>query len=525
MITKSSKKLLFLCSLITFTVGTSYTLANTKMTPIINYVLLADEPNAQAEYKYSKNTGPDKNPLKGWNSGWYNRDRDEASVGFQYIPWRVFEPDNDDFSGTKDAIENIINRDGSKGRHLILRIYCDWAGTHDITRPNKEWLGRSDGCPEWMYDEVGVDHITGIDRGVKRYDKATPLLPTVTDFNDSKYLGQAEQIIAKFAELYNDDPRIFTIQMGILGYWGEWHTFGSNLDENSGYVIDKYNKSYTISDDAKRTVIDAYQNAFTQSKIVGRYPSDSILSGEDNIGFHNDFFMPFRGNSASFDQEIEDNMFWKNGPVGGEAPPEFNRQNNADTDVNRKAVFTTERGLEMIETGHYTTMLLEKPTDPDELSGYMYLHRKMGYNYQIEKAVFAPNLPEKSELNLSLFINNIGVAPIYYSWDVEFALLDNDNNALALNEADNYDLQSIMPTDISQIDGRIDTSHLSRGQYRLGVRVIQPNSQINKDERWKLLARNTYIEFSNDIETIEGYWNEDNALQGGWSILGSVRID
>ena len=66
------------------------------------------------EYTYPKNDGPYKNPLKGWNTGWW-KDYDYASVGFQYIKWKDFEPTNDNFN--YDYIEEVINRPGSVGRH------------------------------------------------------------------------------------------------------------------------------------------------------------------------------------------------------------------------------------------------------------------------------------------------------------------------------------------------------------------------------------------------------------------------
>lgn len=303
---------------------------------------------------------------------------------------------------------------------------------------------------------------------------------------------------------------------------GEWHTFGSNLDPNLGYVTDMYNNSYTISEQAKRTIIDTYQREFTRSRLVGRYPPDTILVDEGNVGFHDDFFMPFRNESSSFDEAVEENMLWKNGPIGGEAPPEFAHGDQGDT--NREAVFTTERGVEMIESGHYTTMLLDKPSESDELLGYMNLHRKMGYNYQIDKALFVPQV-SNTKLDVLLFINNIGVAPIYYSCDVEFALLKSNDTPVRISEALYYDLQNIMPSDITQIDGRIDISNLDSGECSLGVRIIQPGAQNSKDNEWGLLARNTYIEFSNNIETIEGFWNSNNVLEGSCSILGNVKID
>ncbi|MFK7996482.1 MAG: hypothetical protein AB8B87_20255, partial [Granulosicoccus sp.] len=51
------------------------------------------KPSASLDHTYAKNDGPFKNPLKGWNSGWDGgNDHPESSVGFQYIPWKDFEP-------------------------------------------------------------------------------------------------------------------------------------------------------------------------------------------------------------------------------------------------------------------------------------------------------------------------------------------------------------------------------------------------------------------------------------------------
>ena len=96
------------------------------------------------EYTYPKNDGPYKNPLKGWNTGWW-KDYDYASVGFQYVKWKDFEPTNGNFN--YDYIEEVINRPGSAGRHVILRLYVDWYGEDEV----------SDGGPSWLYNEIGVE--------------------------------------------------------------------------------------------------------------------------------------------------------------------------------------------------------------------------------------------------------------------------------------------------------------------------------------------------------------------------------
>ena len=496
-----------------------------KMAPI-HYLLMTDVAAGELiEHQYTKNTGPDKNPLKGWNSAWWHEGREETSVGFQYIPWRLFEPANGVFD--KSAVEEIINRPGSKGRHIILRINCDWAGLHDVTAPYVTWQGRSADCPEWMYNEVGVAHITGMDRGVLDYNKENTILPRVTDFNSSAYLVQAEQVIAKLAEFYDGDPRIYAIQLGILGYWGEWHAHGSNLDPDEGYEIDMYSNAYIISDESKQTVYDAYREEFSSVRLMARYPDESILENVNDIGFHNDFFMPERNENTDFENDVIAREGWKQGPIGGEAPPEFGEVNREDgyIDPDQTIVLTTSRGMEMIEAAHYTTMLIDHtPEDDDLFEGYMTLHRKMGYNYQIESALFAESLNQGQVLDIALAINNIGVAPFYYDWRVEYALLDSNNQPVVTAEASDYNLRNMMPESVTSINGQIATVNTAKGDYRVGIRIIQPGSQNDKVEQWKLLARNTYIVFSNDIPVVEGGWNNNNALIGGWSILGPVTI-
>ena len=148
----------------------------------------------------------------------------------------------------------------------------------------------------------------------------------------------------------------------------------------------------------------------------------------------------------------------------------------------------------------------------------------MGYNYQIEKCRFKERVLTDELLSIELEIINIGVAPMYYDWDIEFGILSNEKKLLKIFETD-YKTSGILPGDKNIF--RVDESlpNLSKGKYNLGVRIVQPNSQNEKSDIWKLDSRNTYILFSNEIEVINGYWNSQNALEGGWSILGDFKIE
>ena len=143
--------------------------------------------------------------MKGWNTGWW-KDYDYASVGFQYIKWKDFESTNDSFN--YDHIEEVINRPGSAGRHLILRLYTDWYGDNEI----------SDGGPDWLYDQIGVERLR--DENAKY----------ITNFNNEKYLSEAKKAINALSLRYDSDPRIYAFQIGLIGYWGEWHSYGYSGD-------------------------------------------------------------------------------------------------------------------------------------------------------------------------------------------------------------------------------------------------------------------------------------------------------
>ena len=148
----------------------------------------------------------------------------------------------------------------------------------------------------------------------------------------------------------------------------------------------------------------------------------------------------------------------------------------------------------------------------------------MGYNYQIEKCKFKERLLTYELLSIELEINNIGVAPMYYDWDVEFGILSDENELLKIIETD-YKITNILPGD--NVFFRVEKSiaDFLKGKYKIGVRIVQPGSQIKKPEVWKLDSRNAYILFSNEIEVINGYWNDLNAIEGGWSILGEFDIE
>ena len=438
-------------------------------------------------HTYPFTDGPNKNPMKGWNSGWWN-DYESATVGFQYLKWKDFEPTDGNFDF--DAVENVIQRPGSQGRHIILRLYTDWFGNEET----------SDAGPSWVYNDYGVERLQA------------PNGKYITNYNHPNYITQAIEAIEALANHYDNDPRMYSIQLGVLGYWGEWHD----------YSFDDPN--FEIEENTMNQILAAYNNLFATSRVMGRYPWREPLASVNTIGFHNDFFGPF-DHSNDFDDAVFLGNKWLEGPIGGEIPPNVS-QSEYDT------MYATSTGMNMINKGHYSTMQAGDNSRPciddpngSNCAGFMAMHRKMGYNFQIEAALFAESVTQSDDLAIEVAISNVGVAPMYYDWDVQFALLDQNNQPIEIFETP-FDLTSILPEDVSYtISVTASINSIPEDDYQLAIRLIQPEADSDKTDSWQLNARNTYILFSNEIPIIEGAWNTNNALVGGWSILGTITID
>ncbi|EFC37877.1 predicted protein [Naegleria gruberi] len=110
------------------------------------------------------------------------------------------------FSAT---LEPYLNNVKSRKRQAIFRIYLDY--------PNC--------CPDGQYNTGVPDFLlTG----------ANPVTFTSypdygggksPDYSNERLVSSIEQLIAELARKYDGDNRIAYVQVGILGYWGEFHTY------------------------------------------------------------------------------------------------------------------------------------------------------------------------------------------------------------------------------------------------------------------------------------------------------------
>ena len=353
------------------------------------------------------------NPLRGFytNYEWGNPINDfPSSLEFSYIPLSSLMSGPSTFT-FDSGLEPLLEQSEARNHQLVLRPYIDYPG-------------KDSGLPSYLEGKVSMTHYDEHGGGKS------------PDYNNTELQLSILNFIEAFGKNYDGDSRIAVIQLGLLGFWGEWHT----------WPYEHLSPTNTFQSD----VINAYSNSFNSTMLQLRYPILDSPSLE--IGFHDDSFAHSTIGSpewfflnrlnASGAQER-----WRNVSIGGELRPELQWsifEDEYQLSENHQDFFNC------IEQTH-TSMLLNFGLFNGGLNSTSESNRarkaslSMGYALHVSSASL-----NGSELSIS--IENRGVAPFY----PELFLFVNDIHG----ERVNLKVPKITP-DQGSLVLKIETSSLS----------------------------------------------------------------
>ena len=433
---------------------------------------------------------PLDNPLKGFARFYFPGD-DENSGYPRSLAWSYFGL-SEVMTGATDCgtynwsiVDNALNEIASYGNQAAIRFYMEYPGGTG-SHPGNAIPHCFDG------------HVT--------YRNNT-YWGTVSPDYDSPYLLDAvTRFIAAFGARYDGDPRIGFINLGIVGLWGEWHTWPFDTDTSDGYP----NLMPTDADAAK--IIQAYDTAFNKTKLEIRYPdSAGGAANARDIGYHDDSFCYREGSplagvtlpqslggadyaqlQRALNQGVENK--WITDSMGGEVRPEI--QSSAFTSWpggsgqvdNMKACIELEHTTWKINQ----TSQSYSSSDPNVAAAV----RLMGYDLTATHAYF-PNSATGSA-TVGVTIANNGVAPFYYPWTVSLGLKDS-SGAVVKTWDTPWDLRTVMPLKIrafpdwhvgadptyldygypQYFQSNVDLAGVASGSYQLVARVKNPLEAVS----------------------------------------------
>jgi hypothetical protein len=424
--------------------------------------------------------GAINNPLKGF------RDFKQDGHGLlkrQYIKWNEIEV------CAEDTVERIIAHTRkiteTKGRRfedlnvkLVPRVYLDWDGA-----PGKQ---------HWPAD-----------------------LHTF-DYDSPAFQARLKALVAKLGQAWDEDPRIFAVQMGLIGHFGEHHNPAPTAEQ-------------------RRLLTEAFQKAFKNKPVLVRHNDTEFM--EAGFGIYYDTFAnldrePPAGPKDQFPWQatfVYSNV-WKHAPIEGEV--EYNWQKQRASAKPEQTFGRTPdetmtvpayRGYMIDKIRRYHASYLGwisgyNAANPDVLAGAAELQKAFGYRFVLDSASYPLAVQPGKQLTVKLAVRNTGSAPFYLDWPVAVALLDPATRKPAWSAPlRGVDIRKWLPGEdwdsaafayrrpaVPQHDEGLATlpQDIKPGQYLLALAILDRQGGMMPSARFAI----------------------ENYFRGGWHPLGFVGI-
>ena len=404
--------------------------------------------------------GPLDNPLKGYclytNAGKIHR---PYSMVFQYVSWKELEPVEGRYAFEAWERKKWLHPRAT-GKHVVLRVYVDY--------PTK-----ISGLPDWLRAKGVTEKVYKAHGGGKS-----------PDYNHPQMVLALERLIAAMGKRYNTHPRVAFIQLGLLGFWGEWHTYPR--------------EELFASEATQHRVLRAYLKAFPDKQLMARY-ADGTLAKYHSIGFHDDMFPEDTDNGKDWSflarmRRAGQIDSWKQTVVGGEMVP-----NAARKWLGKRWELTRE----MVDRSHFSWVgpygpALETETSDTFIARSDQLVRQMGYQFRLTEIRRSRSVVPGAQCTVILQGVNEGVAPFYYPWPIKLAWLDAQGTVLSSVQLKD-DIRKWLPGKFGV--ETVLTAPVKSGTYRLGFGIEDP---------WK---KKPVVRLANKLPLIRG-----------WTILGQIEI-
>ncbi len=335
--------------------------------------------------------GAINNPLKGFRE---YKPNGYGLLERKYIKWSDIELRHG------DSVERIIAHTNKitniKGKRfedlnikLVPRVFLDWNGELNSNKGSQQ---------HWPAD-----------------------LQTF-DYDSPEFQQRIKALVAKLGQAWDEDPRIFAVQMGIIGRFGEHH-----------------NPAPT---EAQRHLLaDAFKKAFKHKPVLVRHNDPEFMNA--GFGIYYDTFAnisrePPDGPKDQFPWQAMNvhRDIWKHAPIEGEV--EYNWQMQRKEAKPEETFGRTPD--ETMKVPAYRRFMIDKircyhasylgwinnydQSDSDVLAGAAEVQKAFGYRFVIDSVSYPLSVEPGVKLPVKLTVRNTGSAPFYLDWPVAVGLLD-----------------------------------------------------------------------------------------------------
>ncbi len=280
--------------------------------------------------------------------------------------------------------------------------------------------------------------------------------------SDSIFLQEHAAFMTALGNRYDGHPDIDSVDIGSVGWWGEWHFFAAS-------------PSVTLPNvSTLRTIIDQYRSAFSTTSLVAQLENVDGLTYavSHGTGFRGDCLgnvpnqmqLLYEPNIAAAHAENA----WQNGPINFETC--WNISYWVSQGFNLRYIFDWALAHHISGIANKNSMVPNSAIPEVER-----LLKRMGYRYVLRELRHPQFASAGDTITVGMNWENIGVAPSYGNYRLAFQLKA-VSGALAGTFVTPQQIKSWMPGAF-QVDSSLSLPvGLQPGFYTLTVGVVDPVS-------------------------------------------------
>ncbi len=372
----------------------------------------------------------------------------KCSIAYFRFYWDKLEPEEGRYDF--DLIDSLLDKARQAGQDLALRFM-----------PTSSANLRQ-GTPKWYMEKgKGYDYLKGGRKG------------WAPDHNEPYFLAKQEELISAFGERYNGPPNVIRMEIGSVGFWGEWHLSHTEpqvpmiSEANAVKVIDMYLRHW---------------NKTPLAMLIGDVPGLRYAVGKgtgwraDSLGDYGHWSDTWCHMFNAYPQKLKEaNALdaWKRGPIAFEPPGSMR-------DLER---YVPSRGggydnmWDQALAWHGSAYNPKSGSIPaGQVPAMKRFLKRCGYRLALRRVVVPRTLQAKARrLPITMEFENMGVAPPYGDYILAVKLTGGTGPIILESQAQT---SRWLPGKHKIEESFILPESLGAGDYRLSIGLLEPTSRL-----------------------------------------------
>ncbi|MGQ9762885.1 MAG: DUF4832 domain-containing protein [Thermogutta sp.] len=414
------------------------------------------------------------NPGMGWETFHRPADRDRnlpawipSTVQYARWGWGKLEPEYGKID--YEFLDQMLAESRRAGQKLAFRVMCC-----STTRGNPYH-------PAWLR-EIGGRVI------VTKYDNTEGL--EVPDLDDPVVLGAHLDFLRRLAARYDGHPDLDHVDLGSVGWWGEWHMSRSDPA-----------KMPTVEN--QKAIIDTYVSSFKKTPLLMLIDGPEMLryATERGTGWRADCLGDMGGFSRNWCHmrnaypatltAAEAIDVWKHGPVAWETCWDFRKWVTEGWSL--RYIFNYALALHASYINNKSAPLPPGEEVKGEVERFL---RRLGYRLVLREVSHLPQVAAGEKLPIKMKWQNIGSAPCYRTYPVAYRFRHQSGRQFVVvsqtitanqflpgsvpvfTEQFLEDPPELPPGEITSMEDAIQLpANMPAGEYELAVAIVESNDQ------------------------------------------------